>query len=229
MAEEEVQTEATEEAAPVEEAAPAAEEKVEAPAAAEAEVEVPAKFKSIVEDIEKMTVLELSELVKVFEKKFGVQVIYDDSGGVDPYPRIRASRGAPGFDVAAELVVATSILGAKEKLLEPVTEKEVPNLKHVWKRSRELIRNVEMFDDRGRPKFKALLTTFELMLQDVDELSGIRWSSLAVDEAHRLKNDMSQLHVTLSSLQTAHRLLVTGTPLQVTLRAVAPCADCRTR
>ena len=43
-----------------------------APAAAEETVEVPAKFKSIVEEIEKMTVLELSELVKVFEKKFGV-------------------------------------------------------------------------------------------------------------------------------------------------------------
>lgn len=34
--------------------------------------EVPAKFKKLVEEIEKMTVLELSELVKVLEKKFGV-------------------------------------------------------------------------------------------------------------------------------------------------------------
>jgi large subunit ribosomal protein L7/L12 len=50
-------------AAPVvEAAAPAVEETVE----------VPAKFKKLVEEIEKMTVLELSELVKVFEKKFGV-------------------------------------------------------------------------------------------------------------------------------------------------------------
>ena len=38
----------------------------------EEEVEVPAKFKKLVEEIETMTVLELSELVKVFEKKFGV-------------------------------------------------------------------------------------------------------------------------------------------------------------
>lgn len=43
-------------------AAPAAEEKVE----------VPAKFKKLVEEIETMTVIELSELVKVLEKKFGV-------------------------------------------------------------------------------------------------------------------------------------------------------------
>ena len=36
------------------------------------EVAVPAKFKSIVESIESMSVLDLNELVKLLEKKFGV-------------------------------------------------------------------------------------------------------------------------------------------------------------
>ena len=36
------------------------------------EVEVPAKFKSIIEGIETMSVLDLNELVKLLEKKFGV-------------------------------------------------------------------------------------------------------------------------------------------------------------
>ncbi len=35
-------------------------------------VEVPAKFKSLVEEIEKMSVLDLSELVSILEDKFGV-------------------------------------------------------------------------------------------------------------------------------------------------------------
>ncbi len=35
-------------------------------------VEVPAKFKTLVESIETMSVLELNELVKLLEKKFGV-------------------------------------------------------------------------------------------------------------------------------------------------------------
>ncbi len=35
-------------------------------------VEVPEKFKKLVEEIEKMSVLDLSELVKVLEEKFGV-------------------------------------------------------------------------------------------------------------------------------------------------------------
>jgi large subunit ribosomal protein L7/L12 len=56
------------EAAPVVEApaAPAKEEKEEAV------VEVPEKFKKIVAEVEAMSVLELHELVKTFEKKFGV-------------------------------------------------------------------------------------------------------------------------------------------------------------
>lgn len=35
-------------------------------------VEIPAKFKSVVETIETMSVLDLNELVKLLEKKFGV-------------------------------------------------------------------------------------------------------------------------------------------------------------
>ncbi|NCN52819.1 50S ribosomal protein L7/L12 [Candidatus Parcubacteria bacterium] len=57
------------------EAAPAAEE-VKAAAAATSDVdetvEVPAAFKALVEQVEKMSVLELNELVKVLEKRFGV-------------------------------------------------------------------------------------------------------------------------------------------------------------
>ena len=35
-------------------------------------IEVPEKFKKLVEEVEKMSVLDLSELVKVLEEKFGV-------------------------------------------------------------------------------------------------------------------------------------------------------------
>ncbi len=68
MSEEEVK----QDEAPEEVATPAEEKAAPAPEAKEESVEVPAKFKKIVEEIEAMTVLELSELVKVFEKKFGV-------------------------------------------------------------------------------------------------------------------------------------------------------------
>ena len=52
-----------------------ADEQTQAPEEQEEEkkdVEVPAKFKSLVEEIEKMSVLDLAELVKILEDKFGV-------------------------------------------------------------------------------------------------------------------------------------------------------------
>lgn len=82
----------------------------------------------------------MKTVVKPFEKKFGVHIVYDESGGASQtYAKIRAARGAPGFDVAAELTAPEAILGGKEKLLEPVSEKEVPNLKYVWQKSLEAI------------------------------------------------------------------------------------------
>ena len=41
----------------------------------EEKIEVPEKFKKIVEEIEKMSVLDLAELVKILEKKFGVSAL----------------------------------------------------------------------------------------------------------------------------------------------------------
>jgi large subunit ribosomal protein L7/L12 len=68
---EEVKAEVAPEA-PAKAAEPAKEEKKPAGAEAKADKEVPAKFKKIVTEIEEMSVLELNELVKVFEDKFGV-------------------------------------------------------------------------------------------------------------------------------------------------------------
>lgn len=82
----------------------------------------------------------MATVVRPFEKKFSCRVIYDSSGThITNYAKIRASRGAPGFDVAGEMTASQNILGAKEKVLEPVTEKEVPNLKYVWDRSRTIM------------------------------------------------------------------------------------------
>lgn len=44
-------------------------------------VEIPAKFKTIIETIEKMSVLDLNELVRAFEKRFGVSAQAASSAG----------------------------------------------------------------------------------------------------------------------------------------------------
>ena len=46
----------------------------------ETKVEIPAQFKALVEGIEKMSVIELNELVKVIEKRFGVSAVAAAAG-----------------------------------------------------------------------------------------------------------------------------------------------------
>jgi len=85
--------------------------------------------------------------------------------------------------------------------------------------SRNLIRQYEWSNENTKQlKFNVLLTTYEILLKDRSFLGSVSWSVLGVDEAHRLKNDDSLLYKSLQDFDTNHRLLVTGTPLQNSLR-----------
>lgn len=104
-AEEQKQEETQTEEAPKEETkteeAPQEEAKTEEASGEEAaseegeEVEVPEKFQSLVEQIEQMSVLDLSELVKILEKKFGVSA-------AAPMAAAGAAPVAEGGEVAEE-------------------------------------------------------------------------------------------------------------------------------
>lgn len=85
--------------------------------------------------------------------------------------------------------------------------------------SRETLRTHEWsFGPSKRIKFNAILTTYEILLKDKAFLGSISWAALLVDEAHRLKNDDSLLYKALFEFDTNHRLLITGTPLQNSLK-----------
>nr|XP_019575604.1 PREDICTED: chromodomain-helicase-DNA-binding protein 1-like [Rhinolophus sinicus] len=49
-------------------------------------------------------------------------------------------------------------------------------------------------------RFHVLLATYEVCLKDASFLKSFSWSVLVVDEAHRLKNQSSLLHKTLSEV-----------------------------
>ncbi|XP_044766089.1 chromodomain-helicase-DNA-binding protein 1 [Coccinella septempunctata] len=85
--------------------------------------------------------------------------------------------------------------------------------------SRDRIRQYEWcYEGSKRLKFNAILTTYEIVLKDKAFLGSISWAVLLVDEAHRLKNDDSLLYKALTEFDTNHRLLITGTPLQNSLK-----------
>ncbi|KAL4501101.1 hypothetical protein ABPG73_013839 [Tetrahymena malaccensis] len=64
------------------------------------------------------------------------------------------------------------------------------------------------------PKFNALITSYDTAINDAHFLRKIQWECLVVDEAHRLKNNESKFFKISSTIQTRHKVLLTGTPLQ---------------
>lgn len=62
--------------------------------------------------------------------------------------------------------------------------------------------------------FDVVLTTYEVVILERAALRKFSWCYIMVDEAHRIKNENSALSRELRVLESAHRLLITGTPLQ---------------
>ncbi|MDQ5961240.1 MAG: large subunit ribosomal protein [Patescibacteria group bacterium] len=74
------------------------------------EVVVPAKFEKLVAEIEKMSVLDLSELVKVLEEKFGVSAAAPMMmGGAAPAAAAEVAEEKSEFDVELTAVGAQKI------------------------------------------------------------------------------------------------------------------------
>ncbi|KAJ7673066.1 SNF2 family N-terminal domain-containing protein [Mycena polygramma] len=83
--------------------------------------------------------------------------------------------------------------------------------------SRDIIVDHELFHSKTprTPKFDVLLTTFEGATDSTNwpVLRSCHWNVMVVDEAQRLKGDSPALRGSLESLQSDHRVLMTGTPL----------------
>jgi len=85
-------------------------------------------------------------------------------------------------------------------------------------KSREIIRQYECENADGELTFNVLLTNYEMVCKDKTFFQDIVWSNIVVDEAHRLKNKESLLYTVLIGIESHHRLLLTGTPLQNSLK-----------
>jgi SNF2 family DNA or RNA helicase len=58
-----------------------------------------------------------------------------------------------------------------------------------------------------------MLTTYEVLISDVEELSNVGWLQVIVDEGHRIKNKSSKILEALQMINCNRRLLLTGTPV----------------
>ncbi|MGA8840204.1 MAG: DEAD/DEAH box helicase, partial [Candidatus Aquilonibacter sp.] len=59
-----------------------------------------------------------------------------------------------------------------------------------------------------------VLTTYALLLRDIEALTAFEWSIAVLDEAQAIKNPRSKAALAASRLRAAQRLALTGTPIE---------------
>ncbi|PPQ64493.1 hypothetical protein CVT26_002032 [Gymnopilus dilepis] len=95
------------------------------------------------------------------------------------------------------------------------------------KAARDVIKKFELFHETPptgstKAKFHILITTYEALTNGKDFTTVFknqpRWEVLVVDEGQRLKSDSSLLFKKLNELNSIHRIILTGTPLNNNMR-----------
>jgi SNF2 family DNA or RNA helicase len=59
-----------------------------------------------------------------------------------------------------------------------------------------------------------MVTTYATATRDIDELAGIQWHRVVLDEAQAVKNSLSQAAKAVRRLAAGHRIALTGTPME---------------
>lgn len=68
---------------------------------------------------------------------------------------------------------------------------------------------------RKQPRhYTLVIASYDLVRNDIDFFSAIRWNYCILDEGHVIKNGKTKLAKAIKSLPANHRLILTGTPIQ---------------
>ena len=69
--------------------------------------------------------------------------------------------------------------------------------------------------DFGRiPQSDLVITSYALIRRDAERYRGLEFDTVVLDEAQHIKNRQTQNAVAVKSIRSAHRLVLTGTPLE---------------
>lgn len=60
-----------------------------------------------------------------------------------------------------------------------------------------------------------VIMSYDIIRNDIDDLSPIHWNYCILDEGHIIKNAKTKITKAIKTLQSNHRLILSGTPIQV--------------
>ena len=67
-------------------------------------------------------------------------------------------------------------------------------------------------------RFNIIITSYDIIRKDIDFLGNIPWNYCVLDEGHIIKNSRSKITSAVKQLKAQHRLILSGTPIQVNFR-----------
>ena len=67
---------------------------------------------------------------------------------------------------------------------------------------------------RRAKKHNVLIASYEVVRNDIDFFSQIKWNFVVLDEGHIIRNSKTKLSRAVKQLQCNHRLILSGTPIQ---------------
>ena len=64
------------------------------------------------------------------------------------------------------------------------------------------------------PHHNLIITSYDIVRNDVEFFGSIKWNYLVLDEGHVIKNTKSKTAIAIRQLVSSHRVILTGTPIQ---------------
>ena len=65
------------------------------------------------------------------------------------------------------------------------------------------------------PKYNVIVTSYDVIRKDIDHMRQLLWNYCILDEGHIIKNAKSKITCAVKQLKAQHRLILSGTPIQV--------------
>jgi non-specific serine/threonine protein kinase len=117
----------------------------------------------------------------------------------------KRKKSATGASAAHLLVLPRSLITNWER----EAAKFAPTLKVLDFSTGERIADIASVDD-----YDLVLTTYGVLLREIDRLQHYEFDTVILDEAQAIKNPLSESAKAVRQLKTRHRLTLTGTPVE---------------
>ncbi|KAL7066931.1 SNF2 family N-terminal domain-containing protein [Cryptosporidium serpentis] len=83
---------------------------------------------------------------------------------------------------------------------------------------RNILMRKILTNENNNGNYNVIIASYEMCLREKSWFMKKKFHSIIIDEAHRIKNESSKLSQIVRNLETQFRLLITGTPLQNSLK-----------